>query len=308
MAYRIEESRQRSIPPAEPPRINLNLMFAAATVALLVGAASTVLGIPGFIVSVLLVALCLWLWAGCKSRRNPIVLACWMLVTTTFIVFPFLMQRPSDRGGRRDQCENNLRNIGLALLDYTKAHGELPPVCTLDTDGAPLQSWRTLLLPHLEFSNLFDTINLSKRWDDALNQKSTAVPVCFFYCPSNLLYYDETGAYTSYVAVIGPGTAWQPGHAVNLSEIKDNPHDTLLLVEMKDSGIKWAEPRDLDLDNLPRGITKENLLKRLSNHPGGFNALFADGHVEFIPDTIPWSQFEAMLTIAGGETIDRNSW
>jgi prepilin-type processing-associated H-X9-DG protein len=44
------------------------------------------------------------------------------------------------------------------------------------------------------------------------------------------------------------------------------------------------------------------------NHISEFHALFADGHVESIPNTIPWSEFVAMLTIAGGETIDRTIW
>jgi prepilin-type processing-associated H-X9-DG protein len=110
------------------------------------------------------------------------------------------------------------------------------------------------------------------------------------------------------VAVAGPGTAWHPSRGLAKAEIKDNPHDTILVVELKNSGIGWAEPRDFDLSNLPPGITKDNLLKSLSNHKGGFHALFADGHIEFIPDTIPWRDFEAMLTIAGGETVDRSKW
>jgi prepilin-type processing-associated H-X9-DG protein len=89
---------------------------------------------------------------------------------------------------------------------------------------------------------------------------------------------------------------------------------------MKNSGINWAEPRELDLEHLPSGITKQNLLeslsdhttqnflKSLTNHAGCFNAVFADGHVEAIPVDITWDQFMAMLTIAGGEKVDRSSW
>ena len=64
----------------------------------------------------------------------------------------------------------------------------------------------------------------------------------------------------------------------------------------------------MDLAHLPAGITKQNLLHALSNHAGGFNATFADGHVEFIPEDIPWTDFEVMLTIAGGEKVDRDKW
>jgi prepilin-type processing-associated H-X9-DG protein len=77
---------------------------------------------------------------------------------------------------------------------------------------------------------------------------------------------------------------------------------------MRNSGIAWAEPRDLDLSNLPPGLTPQNLLNSITNHPGVIEVLFADGHVEPIPTTIPWADFLAMLTIAGGETIDRSKW
>jgi len=107
---------------------------------------------------------------------------------------------------------------------------------------------------------------------------------------------------------VGPGTIWRADQGVKPSEIKDGMTDTILLVEMGNSGIKWAEPRDLDLNNLPAGITKQNLLHALSNHAGGFNAVFADGHLEFILETISWEDFMAMLTIAGGETVDRSKW
>jgi prepilin-type processing-associated H-X9-DG protein len=102
--------------------------------------------------------------------------------------------------------------------------------------------------------------------------------------------------------------AWSVPGGAKLSDITDRPENTILLVEMKNSGIKWAEPRDLDLNNLPPGITKQNLLHSLSNHAGGFNAVFADTHVEFIPETIPWADFEALLTVAGGEKMDREKW
>ena len=124
-------------------------------------------------------------------------------------------------------------------------------------------------------------------------------------CPSDVDSWD--GGYTSYVAVVGPNTASRTDEGVKMSEIKD-PKNTILVVEMKNSGIKWAEPRDLDLENLPDGITKDNLFAHLSNHPGGFNALFADGHVEFIPVTIPWSDFEALVSIRGEKKIEREQW
>ena len=46
-------------------------------------------------------------------------------------------------------CTTNLRCLALAMRLYEKEHGTLPPACTLDSEGRPLQSWRVLLLPYL---------------------------------------------------------------------------------------------------------------------------------------------------------------
>ena len=162
-------------------------------------------------------------------------------------------------------------------------------------------------MPLIEEGKLFSQYHGDEPWDSANNKSVTTNQLRIYQCPSDTGTVDHD-ADTSYVAIIGPGTAWPAGQGIQWSDIKDNPADTILLVEMKDSGIAWAEPRDLDLNNLPPGITQQNLLQSLANHPVFFHALFADGHVDDIPDTISWSEFMALLTIAGGETVDRSKW
>lgn len=45
-----------------------------------------------------------------------------------------------------------------------------------------------------------------------------------------------------------------------------------------------------------------------SSHPGGVILTFADGHQEFIPNTLPPETLRALLTIDGGEQIDHSWW
>jgi prepilin-type processing-associated H-X9-DG protein len=93
---------------------------------------------------------------------------------------------------------------------------------------------------------------------------------------------------TDYVAIVGPNTAWPRAKGSKLSDFKD-PSKTILVVEVTNSGISWAEPRDLSLEVIAKGI--------LSNHVGGFDAVFADGHVEFIPDDIDPKKLAEMFEI-----------
>jgi prepilin-type N-terminal cleavage/methylation domain-containing protein/prepilin-type processing-associated H-X9-DG protein len=78
---------------------------------------------------------------------------------------------------QRTQCQNNLKQIGLATLNYAAIQGNLPPVQgrlkTADT-GAMMQqtitcSYLTLLLPYLEQDTIFQQIDRTKSMFDPAN-------------------------------------------------------------------------------------------------------------------------------------------
>ena len=85
---------------------------------------------------------------------------------------------------RRTQCKNNLHQLGLALHNYHDEYQCFPPAYTVDPDGKPLHSWRTLILPYLEHGPLYATIDLSKPWDDPANKAAYATNIQAYRCPS----------------------------------------------------------------------------------------------------------------------------
>ncbi|MFZ1936339.1 MAG: DUF1559 domain-containing protein [Thermoguttaceae bacterium] len=48
---------------------------------------------------------------------------------------------------RRTQCENNLKQIAVAMLSYENRYGCFPPAYIPDKNGKPMHSWRVLILP-----------------------------------------------------------------------------------------------------------------------------------------------------------------
>jgi prepilin-type processing-associated H-X9-DG protein len=83
-----------------------------------------------------------------------------------------------------------------------------------------------------------------------------------------------------------------------------------LLVEVHNSGIHWMEPRDLDASQMAMAINANPARKGVipgisSGHPGVAQAAMADGSVRALPDDTPPATVRAMLTIAGGETVQR---
>jgi hypothetical protein len=85
---------------------------------------------------------------------------------------------------------------------------------------------------------------------------------------------------------------------VRFADIVDGLSNTMAVVELKDSGISWAEPRDIEISqpmSLPPG-----------NHPGGNLVLLADGSTEFIPKDIVPEKVRRMASRADKLFVDRD--
>lgn len=104
-----------------------------------------------------------------------------ILIVAAFFLPPFDQSRGE---ARRVQCKNNLNQIMIALSAYESAYGLFPPAYTADSDGRPLHSWRTLILPYLDQEDLYQKIDLSKPWDDPANEQAFKTAVAAYYCPS----------------------------------------------------------------------------------------------------------------------------
>jgi prepilin-type N-terminal cleavage/methylation domain-containing protein len=86
---------------------------------------------------------------------------------------------------RRSQCQNNLKQFGVALHNYHDAHGALP-------NGAPSKywtgiggTWAALLLPYLEEQNVYNQLDLKKSLSDPVNKTAVTTVIATFICPSD---------------------------------------------------------------------------------------------------------------------------
>ena len=81
-------------------------------------------------------------------------------------------------------------------------------------------------------------------------------------CPSDLSAYVPGANRTSYVAVVGRIAAWPGEKSRELGSVDfpGGPSNTIMVVEMANSGIQWAEPRDLSLDALEAAGAKSPAL------------------------------------------------
>ncbi|HTN75062.1 MAG TPA: DUF1559 domain-containing protein, partial [Pirellulaceae bacterium] len=90
--------------------------------------------------------------------------------------------------GRRMSCQNNLKQLQLALHTYESSLQVFPPAGILDkpTDlrSGKMFSWIVMILPQIEQQSLYDTYDFKV---DALNQSKEpqATPLATLMCPSD---------------------------------------------------------------------------------------------------------------------------
>src|SRR5262252_3150623 len=105
----------------------------------------------------------------------------------------------------RASCQNNLKQIGLALHGYHGDRKVLPPASSAVTGFSVL----SMILPYVEQDNLRKLIDYTKSPSDPANDNARMTVVTLFRCPSD---YDNPlpakGGATNYMANLGTGVAF----------------------------------------------------------------------------------------------------
>jgi hypothetical protein len=197
-------------------------------------------------------------------------------------------------------CGSNLKQLGLSLHMYHEQYGSLPPAYLADESGRPMHSWRVLLLPFFEQQALYDRYRFDEPWDGPNNRLLADEISRVYSCPADT---KPLKTETSYVAVVGPGTAWPDEGTTSWDQIRDGMSRTIVIVEVHNSGIHWMEPRDLYVTQMPLAINPKRGIGISSLHTGGAMVVCADGSVHMLPSDLDAETLWGLLTIAGGEDV-----
>ncbi len=128
-----------------------------------------------------------------------------LLVTIVVISFLIGLISPvvlSDREKlRRQQCANNMKQLGLALHEYHTSYGIFPPSsvwrspkdwATLDIEQTAVgnnpnlaENWVVLILPQLEQITLYKSFDRDKPTPDAANKAARGTKLPVMLCPSD---------------------------------------------------------------------------------------------------------------------------
>lgn len=231
-----------------------------------------------------------------EPRRRPRC-GCVLLLVIAFGVFVALLLpavRAARTAARRLERARRLRQVGLALHNFCDTYQRLPLAVHRDKQGRPLSSWRFQVSVYLE--GWMRDIALDKRWDDPENEWLTGEPM-YGYCLQDL--HDSLPSpdrlHTNVVAITGPGTAFDGERECRLGDVDS---DTVLAIEIAESGTHWAAPGDLSIDEVDASI-----LDGLDGY--GVLVLFADLEVWLVPPDVPLGDLKKFFTIEGAKRYDR---
>jgi prepilin-type processing-associated H-X9-DG protein len=278
----------------------------------------------------------------------------------------------------RIQCQNNLKQLGLAMHNFHGDFGHLPGNLRNPAVNTVRVRWTTYLLPYFEQGPMYQDYNQNVNWSAPANVPYTSLPLKIMQCPSvpnpdrqdadpgtNASTFtplvatgDYAGIYDVDPRLIALNIGVLPGHgvldksqSVRFGDITDGLSNTIHLTESAGKpslyraghlissppgftngvdGGGWCRPASEipsfsgsspDGTSFP-GTCAINCTNGqpvttypdpyygtdgtgavYSFHTGGANALFADGSVHFIQQSIDVRTFAALVTRDGGEVI-----
>ena len=238
---------------------------------------------------------------------------------------------------RRAECQNNLRQLGVAVNLHADRDGAYPIGC-IGCRANPLRfiAWNVQLLRYLDETALWQQFDFSRPSYHSINRPVATTIVRPFLCPSTesveLLSSQNVwkgAAFSDYGGVYGVedldgnNSAPDPTDTQTLREeslgvmlyevpvapkqITDGLSHTACIAEVgvrrHSTETEWVNGNNVFAQEAATPINGEVVLTNEigSPHPGGASLAFCDARVAFVAESVDQEILNAMLTKAGGE-------
>jgi prepilin-type N-terminal cleavage/methylation domain-containing protein len=224
-------------------------------------------------------------------------------------------------GARKVQCQNHLRQIGLALQNYESAFRTLPPGCLQYRPwrGNPRLknlAWSALILPSMEQSNVHRLVDFDYAFDHPRNAVAAQTRVSLYLCPSTPEKPTASGrARTDYAGLYGQRITTNQNtdngvfiynRPIRFREISDGITNTISVAEdVGGPDGEWINGSNIFEQsgriNDPFAWVGDNEIR--SSHPSGAMLLFVCGRVQFVSEAMELPTLAAIITRNHGEVV-----
>lgn len=194
---------------------------------------------------------------------------------------------------KRAMGRNNLKEIGIALLNYHETFTQFPFPAAEGPDGKRSQlSWRVHILPYVDHYELYEQFKLDEPWDSEHNK------ALIDKMPDIYKLSDQAKVgHSQLVAPAGKGFIMDGEAYLKFRDITDGSSNTVVVFSVKpEKAVPWTKP-----GGFPTDPAKGS--EYLQSDKGKFLALYADGSVHKLPTQIDAETLKALFTIAGGEPV-----
>ena len=256
---RDDDDRRRDRDPR--PRSRAPQPNGIATASLVLGILSIcggITSIPGIICGIIGISRSKERGSGNGKAITGLVLSiCGMLIVIPATLIGLLLPAVSKvrEAAGRMQSSNNLKQVGLGMMNYDSANGQLPPQAICDKNGKKLLSWRVAILPYVEQDALFEQFKLDEPWDSPNNKplikrmpKMYMTPAFAPEAADGLTRYQVFSGKNSAFTLAEPrggGTLVNPN---SMSSLTSSPRGTSNLIFCIEGGdpVIWTKPDDIE--------------------------------------------------------------
>jgi hypothetical protein len=222
------------------------------------------------------------------------------------------------------QCRSYMHDVNLGILGYQSSKSMFPPG-TWPKQGLSYEeriSWCAVVVPFMDISLPASGLDPNKAWNDVGGNNLVAIDrIEWWACPESGQVGPGLPLPTSYVGIAGVGAdapllpksdrragVFGYDRRTTMADIKDGVANTMLIAETASVSGSWmqggpATVRGLDPAKKPY-IGPGRQFGGL--HRGSVCVAMADGAVRIVHDSISPNVFEALSTMAGGESLPSN--
>ncbi len=205
----------------------------------------------------------------------------------------------TEEDARIKQAKTNLKQLGLAVLNFEAAYKKFPGSENLlegsrinDIQGGRMFpfSWRVAILPFIDQNELFEAYRFDEPWDSERNLKLLdKMPEIY---RSTFAGDDQKPGESNIVGFAGEHAALGLSGGHRIGSFTDGTSNTILLIESK-STVPWTKPEDINGD--------AGQAEFFEDHPLLF--VMADGAAESMKK-IDLEKLNIMISRDGGDIVE----